>query len=59
MGASRRLRGPDLLDVPDQEQRSKLRSTEVGNPTPAECKLALFHGEWNGDIDRVFREFAY
>jgi glutamate--cysteine ligase len=27
--------------------------------TPAERKLALFHGEWNGDIDRVFREFAY
>jgi glutamate--cysteine ligase len=27
--------------------------------TPAERKLALFHGQWNGDIDRVFREFAY
>jgi glutamate--cysteine ligase len=27
--------------------------------TPAERKLALFHGAWNGDIDRVFREFAY
>jgi glutamate--cysteine ligase len=27
--------------------------------TPAERKLALFQGEWNGDIDRVFREFAY
>ncbi len=29
------------------------------NETPAERKLALFHGAWNGDIDRVFREFAY
>ena len=29
------------------------------NQTAAERKLALFHGEWNGDIDRVFREFAY
>lgn len=29
------------------------------NETAAERKLALFHGEWNGDIDRVFREFAY
>lgn len=29
------------------------------NETPAERKLARFHGEWNGDIDRVFREFAY
>ncbi len=29
------------------------------NETPAERKLALFEGEWNGDIDRVFRDFAY
>ena len=27
--------------------------------TPAERKLALFHGEWQGDIDRVFPQFAY
>ena len=27
--------------------------------TPAERKLALFQGDWNGDIDQVFREFAY
>jgi glutamate--cysteine ligase len=27
--------------------------------TPADRKLELFHGEWQGDIDRVFREFAY
>ncbi|MBN8728026.1 MAG: glutamate--cysteine ligase [Xanthomonadales bacterium] len=27
--------------------------------TPAERKLELFHGPWQGDIDRVFREFAY
>jgi glutamate--cysteine ligase len=27
--------------------------------TAAERKLELFHGEWRGDIDRVFREFAY
>jgi glutamate--cysteine ligase len=29
------------------------------NQTPAERKLELYHGAWNGDIDRVFREFAY
>ena len=29
------------------------------NETSAERKLALFHGEWKGDINRVFREFAY
>ncbi len=29
------------------------------NETPAERKLVLFHGEWNGSVDPVFREFAY
>ena len=29
------------------------------NETPAERKLALFHGEWNGNVDPVFREYAY
>ena len=29
------------------------------NLTPAERKLALFHGEWKGSVDPVFREFAY
>ncbi|MGH8033534.1 MAG: glutamate--cysteine ligase [Luteimonas sp.] len=29
------------------------------NETPAERKLALFHGEWNGSVDPVFGEFAY
>ncbi|MBN6151699.1 glutamate--cysteine ligase [Xanthomonas sp. AmX2] len=27
--------------------------------TAAERKLALYHGAWHGDIDQVFREFAY
>ena len=27
--------------------------------TPAERKLALFHGEWNGSVDPVFCEFSY
>ena len=27
--------------------------------TPADDLLALYHGRWRGDIDRVFREFAY
>jgi len=35
-----------------------LEAVEAGQ-TPAEHKLALFHGEWGGDIDRVFRDFAY
>ncbi len=31
----------------------------LANETPAERKLALFHGEWKGSVDPVFREFAY
>lgn len=27
--------------------------------TPAERKLELFHGPWNGSVDPVFTEFAY
>jgi glutamate--cysteine ligase len=27
--------------------------------TPADDLLLLYHGRWRGDIDRVFREFAY
>ena len=29
------------------------------NQTPAERKLELFHGPWNGSVDPLFREFAY
>ena len=29
------------------------------NQTPAERKLELFHGEWKGSVDPVFKEFAY
>ncbi len=29
------------------------------NQTPAERKLELFHGKWNGSVDPVFSEFAY
>jgi glutamate--cysteine ligase len=29
------------------------------NQTPAERKLELYHGPWNGSVDPVFREFAY
>ncbi|TBR36261.1 MULTISPECIES: glutamate--cysteine ligase [Dyella] len=29
------------------------------NQTPAERKLELFQGAWNGNVDPVFREFAY
>ena len=31
----------------------------LSNQTPAERKLELFHGPWQGSVDPVFREFAY
>jgi len=31
----------------------------MANQTPAERKLALYHGEWGGSVDPVFRDFAY
>jgi glutamate--cysteine ligase len=31
----------------------------TANQTPAERKLELFHGPWQGSVDPVFREFAY
>ncbi len=31
----------------------------TANQTPAERKLELFHGPWNGRVDPVFSEFAY
>jgi glutamate--cysteine ligase len=31
----------------------------LANQTPAERKLALFHGPWQGSVDPVFSEFAY
>jgi len=33
-------------------------SAESGQ-TPADIKLALFHGAWNGSVDPVFAEYAY
>jgi glutamate--cysteine ligase len=29
------------------------------NQTPAERKLELYHGRWNGSVDPVFSEYAY
>jgi glutamate--cysteine ligase len=31
----------------------------LANQTPAERKLALYHGPWGGSVDPVFGEFAY
>ena len=46
-GADERIFLDTLLQIVDADQ------------TPAERKLELFHGPWQGNVDRVFREFAY
>jgi glutamate--cysteine ligase len=36
-----------------------LMEIALANETPAERKLALYHGVWGGDIDQIFKQFAY
>jgi glutamate--cysteine ligase len=36
-----------------------LMEIALANETPAERKLALYHGVWNGDINQIFKQFAY
>jgi glutamate--cysteine ligase len=38
---------------------SPLQETAESGLTPAERKLELFHGRWDGSVDPVFSEFAY
>ncbi len=38
---------------------SPLQEVADTGVTPAERKLALYHGDWNGSVDPVFRECAY
>ena len=46
-GADESIYLDPLIEIVDADQ------------TPAERKLELFHGAWNGNVDPVFREFAY
>ncbi len=36
-----------------------LQETVDSGLTPADRKLALYHGDWNGSVDPVFSDFAY
>ncbi|MEE8340231.1 MAG: glutamate--cysteine ligase [Xanthomonadales bacterium] len=38
---------------------SPLRHVAEGGVTPAERKLALYHGDWQGSVDPLFTECAY
>ena len=57
-GLRRRARA-DSCGVDESGFIEPLMEIAEANETPAERKLALFHGEWNGSVDPVFRAFAY
>jgi glutamate--cysteine ligase len=38
---------------------SPLRNVAESGVTPAERKLGLYHGEWQGSVDPLFTECAY
>ena len=57
-GLRRRARA-DACGVDESGFIEPLLEIADANQTPAEQKLALFHGEWEGNVDPVFREFAY
>ncbi len=53
-------RGARNADGQDESQYlDVLREIVESGLTPAERKLALFHARWHGNVDHVFREFAY
>src|SRR5690606_5848795 len=57
-GLARRARLNDLGSDESIFLSPLMEQVEAGE-TAAERKLALYHGVWGGNIDPVFREFAY
>ncbi len=60
--ASTGLSGRNRLGASGENETGFLEplfaNAQVG-VTPADKKLALYHGRWNGSVDPVFREGAY
>ncbi len=57
-GLARRARRNEAGEDETMFLAPLMELVEAGE-TPAERKLALYHGEWGGNVDPVFREFAY
>jgi gamma-glutamylcysteine synthetase len=57
----RRTQGPrrGLFRQDERQFLTALRGIVESGVTPAEEKLALFHGRWRGRLNPVFAEFAY
>ena len=57
-GLSRRARNDRWGDDETHFINTLLEVVETGE-TPATKLLKCYHGEWKGNIDRVFAEFSY
>jgi glutamate--cysteine ligase len=49
----------DWFGQDERQFLTALRGIAESGCTPADEKLALFHGRWRGSVDPVFAEFAY
>ncbi len=49
----------DWFGQDERQFLTALRGIVDSGRTPADEKLALFHGRWRGSVDPVFAEFAY
>jgi glutamate--cysteine ligase len=45
--------------VDERGYLSELEDIADSGITPADRLLSLYHGEWNGDVTRMYRDFAY
>ncbi|HEX6979137.1 MAG TPA: glutamate--cysteine ligase [Alphaproteobacteria bacterium] len=58
-GLRRRRRMNRMGDADETHFLNRLHQIVETGRTPAEEKLELFHGPWQGSIDPIFREYAY
>jgi glutamate--cysteine ligase len=49
----------DWFGQDERQFLTALRGIAESGRTPADQKLALFHGRWRGSVDPIFAEFAY
>ena len=45
--------------VDERGYLSELEDIADSGITPAERLLELYHGDWQGDVERIYRDFAY
>ncbi len=45
--------------VDERGYLSELEDIADSGITPADRLLELYHGDWQGDVSRIYRDFAY